>query len=119
MWSTRLPLIVLEVLPQSPAEQAGLYEGDHIVQINGRDVLGMTYPECLDLIRDAGESIFFYVLGDLNLVTYNIAFYSVDVETVDWPALHLERSSCNAWKATVAHSASHGRQPHDKWCVCV
>ncbi len=47
-------MIVTEVVAGSPAETAGLFEGDHVIEIAGRPVLDMTYAECRELIRSAG-----------------------------------------------------------------
>ena len=49
-------MIVTEVAPGSPAEQAGLYDGDHIVQIAGHDITTLSYPDCRELIRTAGAA---------------------------------------------------------------
>ncbi len=54
--ASRLPLIITRVEQDSPAQHAGLYEGDHIVQIQGVSVLSITYPECVKLLRSAGLS---------------------------------------------------------------
>ena len=44
-------LTIREVMPDSPAEKSGLQQGDEIIQVNDRNVGGMSLKAACDLIR--------------------------------------------------------------------
>ena len=43
--------LVLQVKDESPAQQAGLQNGDRIVSVNGHSVMGKTYSQVIALIQ--------------------------------------------------------------------
>jgi len=61
-------LAVVEVLPGSPAADAGIMEGDKIVRIDARPVSEVGYLEVRELLKRAGEKVRFDIQrGDRNL----------------------------------------------------
>ncbi|XP_029936966.1 Na(+)/H(+) exchange regulatory cofactor NHE-RF3 [Myripristis murdjan] len=54
----------------SPAELAGLKDGDRILRVNGTFIDGMSHSEVVDLVRDSGASVTFHVM---DAVTYKKA----------------------------------------------
>ncbi|CAN5305950.1 S41 family peptidase [soil metagenome] len=56
------PVEITEVVPGSPAEQAGIIAGDQIQSIDGRNITGLTLSQVGDLIHGAqGTSVQMYV----------------------------------------------------------
>jgi len=46
-----------KVKPYSPAENAGLKSHDYLHMINGKEVFEMTHNQCVDLIKNSGNSL--------------------------------------------------------------
>lgn len=58
-------LYVAHVLPESPAQQAGLKHGDEVVMVNGAAVSGKTYEQVVKMVRgEAGTAVKLGVKGD-------------------------------------------------------
>lgn len=54
-------LLIVDIFPDSPAEQAGLLPGDSIVEVNGQDITDLSQGEIIGLVRGPkGSSV---VLG--------------------------------------------------------
>lgn len=49
--SEAVPLVVTEPLPGSPAVEAGLRQGDKIVQVDGEPIKGLTLAEVVGKLR--------------------------------------------------------------------
>ena len=55
VWAERIgdpaSLYVNHVLPEGPAQQAGLKHGDEVVTVNGTTVSGKTYEQVIKMVR--------------------------------------------------------------------
>ena len=77
--------VIVSVVPESPAQQAGLKAGDHIVSVDGQSTEGLAPDELVELVRGGeGSSVAVTVdrpsTGerlDFNLVRQRIRFPSV------------------------------------------
>jgi len=47
----QLPIEVIDVIPNTPAERAGVKKGDKIIKVNGEDVTKLTTSEVADKVR--------------------------------------------------------------------
>ena len=58
-------LYVAHVLPEGPAQQAGLKYGDEVVTVNGAALTGKTYEQVIKMVRgEAGTAVKLGVKGD-------------------------------------------------------
>jgi predicted metalloprotease with PDZ domain len=58
-------LYVAHVLPEGPAQQAGLKPGDEVVTVNGAALTGKTYEQVIKMVRgEAGTAVKLGVKGD-------------------------------------------------------
>jgi predicted metalloprotease with PDZ domain len=58
-------LYVAHVLPEGPAQQAGLKQGDEVVTVNGAALTGKTYEQVIKMVRgEAGTAVKLGVKGD-------------------------------------------------------
>jgi carboxyl-terminal processing protease len=79
---------ILGVLPGSPADKAGIKSEDHIIQINGKSVKGMTLAEVVGLLRgNVGEAVQLTLLRSGNVFNETlyrelIAYNTVGSEVV-------------------------------------
>ena len=69
VWAERIgdpaSLYVNHVIPEGPAQQAGLKHGDEIVTVNGASVTGKTYEQVIKMVRgEAGTAVKLGVKGD-------------------------------------------------------
>jgi carboxyl-terminal processing protease len=75
---------VVGVIPNSPAEKAGLLAGDKIVSVNGKLYKGMTIRDVVDDIRGkVGESVSLTVLRGAGLLTFTPAREVVTYDPVE------------------------------------
>ncbi|HYK98900.1 MAG TPA: S41 family peptidase, partial [Candidatus Acidoferrales bacterium] len=52
------PIEIIDVIPGTPAERAGVRKGDKIIKVNGEDVSGLTTSEVADKVRGpAGTTV--------------------------------------------------------------
>ncbi|MBO4844861.1 MAG: S41 family peptidase [Lachnospiraceae bacterium] len=84
---TDLKLAVISgIISGTPAEEAGLQEGDLIYKVDGQDVTGMTTSEVVTLIR--GEE---FTTVDLTLIRDGETVeYTVERRKVESPTVHYE-----------------------------
>ncbi len=69
VWAERIgdpaSLYVNHVIPEGPAQQAGLKHGDEIVTVNGATVSGKTYEQVIKMVRgEPGTAVKLGVKGD-------------------------------------------------------
>ena len=69
VWAERIgdpaSLYVNHVLPEGPAQQAGLKHGDEVVTVNGTTVSGKTYEQVIKMVRgEAGTAVKLGVRGE-------------------------------------------------------
>ena len=69
VWAERIgdpaSLYVNYVIPEGPAQQAGLKHGDEIVTVNGATVSGKTYEQVIKMVRgEAGTAVKLGVKGE-------------------------------------------------------
>jgi len=69
VWAERIgdpaSLYVNHVLPEGPAQQAGLKHGDEVVTVNGAAVSGKTYEQVIKMVRgEAGTAVKLGVKGE-------------------------------------------------------
>ena len=69
VWAERIgdpaSLYVNHVLPEGPAQQAGLKHGDEVVTVNGTTVSGKTYEQVIKMVRgEAGTAVKLGVKGE-------------------------------------------------------
>jgi membrane-associated protease RseP (regulator of RpoE activity) len=69
VWAERIgdpaSLYVNHVLPEGPAQQAGLKHGDEVVTVNGAAVSGKTYEQVVKMVRgEAGTAVKLGVKGE-------------------------------------------------------
>jgi C-terminal processing protease CtpA/Prc len=58
-------LYVAHVLPEGPAQQAGLKPGDEVVTVNGAALTGKSYEQVIKMVRgEAGTTVKLGVKGD-------------------------------------------------------
>ena len=58
-------LYVAHVLPEGPAQQAGLKQGDEVVTVNGAALTGKTYEQVIKMVRgEAGTAVKLGLKGD-------------------------------------------------------
>ena len=58
---------VVEVVPGSPAEKAGMRKGDTVTQVDGREVIRITYAEAVQMLDGTtGSRISFKILREKN-----------------------------------------------------
>lgn len=99
-------LVVLSTLPGSPAEQAGLEEGDVIVSVDGVDVVGMTFHEVTTRVRGpAGSEVALGVERGDRRLTLGVVREAIDVPVAEW-----ERVGSVGYLRLNAFTASAGRQ---------
>ena len=72
VWAERIgdpaSLYVNYVIPEGPAQQAGLKHGDEIVTVNGATVSGKTYEQVIKMVRgEAGTAVNLGVKGEEGL----------------------------------------------------
>ena len=81
-------LVVVTVLPDSPAERADLRMGDVIVAVDGTDVMGLSQNEAILLIRggNVGTEAVLTVMraGEPDPISITAVREEVDVPTVVW-----------------------------------
>lgn len=72
----------------SPAEAAGIREGDMIYQVDGTDMQGLTSDEVVTYIRgDEGTNVHIAVIRDGELVEFDITRARVDTQSVGYEML--------------------------------
>ena len=69
VWAERIgdpaSLYVNHVIPEGPAQQAGLKHGDEVVTVNGATVSGKTYEQVIKMVRGgAGTAVKLGVKGE-------------------------------------------------------
>src|SRR5438477_5428871 len=82
--STTEPIVVLRVIPGTPADRAGIREGDRIVTVDGADVTNLQTDEVANKVRGAeGTPVTIGVLRGLASYSYtmNRARFAVPLET--------------------------------------
>ena len=84
-FSGALPRIVV-VMPESPAEAAGLLPGDVVSEINGVDIWGQSNEEMSDLFNgEAGEEITFRIeRGDERAFNVTLVRAQIEIDPVHW-----------------------------------
>ena len=79
--------IIVAPIPGSPAQRAGVRPGDVIVRVDGREVVGLTIQQIVNLVRGpAGTSVTLTVLhrGDTTLTDITIVRAKITVPNVSW-----------------------------------
>lgn len=78
-------MFITRVLPKSPAEQAGLAEGDRILAVDGKSTVGLSYDESADLLQGRENSRVVLRIGtdgraerDVSIVRREIEVTSVE-----------------------------------------
>ena len=65
-------IYIHSVIPNTPAEEAGILKGDRIVSINGIDAFGMTQQQAADTIRNALPEIVLEALRGEDMITFTM-----------------------------------------------
>ena len=79
---------IMEVLPDSPAERAGLRADDLIVSVDGAEAAGMTSSEIQELIQaGAGTGIQMEILRGAENLTLTVVPDQMEIETVTYEML--------------------------------
>ena len=82
--------VILEVIPFSPAEKAGLKPFDVIVSVDGTDVTGMSVSEATKYTKgEAGTTVKVGIkrIGEENIIYYDIVRANVETSPVTWRKL--------------------------------
>jgi len=82
--STTEPIVVLRVIPGTPADRAGIREGDRIVTVDGADVTNLQTDEVANKVRGAeGTPVTIGVLRGSQSLSFTLARarFSVPLET--------------------------------------
>jgi len=106
-------LVVISPLKNTPAEQAGLQPGDHILQIDGVPTDGMAVEEAVTLIRgDFGTTVTLTIIreGVESSLNVEITRANITIPTVEWELLqgniiHLQMFSFNTNTALAFQQA--------------
>ncbi len=84
---------VIDVVPNSPAEKAGILAGDFIVAVDGTRVDKAGYYETLDLIRgESGTEVVITVLRNSEEIDLQCIRAAVDVVTVKYRVYSLDNT---------------------------
>lgn len=79
---------VVNVLPNTPALEAGVQAGDIFYAVNGADVLGMPTDELLPLVRGpAGTTVFITVQRREELIELEIVRRRFEIPTIEYEVL--------------------------------
>jgi carboxyl-terminal processing protease len=102
--------IIAGVIPNSPAEKAGLKAGDVFLQVNGKDVADMSLERIATLVRGpAGTEVELKIFrpGESRQIDFKIQRAHVEVPDVSWHMLP---------GVPIAHVAleSFGEKAHDQ-----
>lgn len=82
--------VILEVIPFSPAEKAGLKPFDVIVSVDGTDITEMSVSEATKYTRgEAGTTVKVGIkrIGEENIIYYDIVRANVETSPVTWRKL--------------------------------
>lgn len=75
---------IVNVMESTPAEQAGLREGDVFVSVNGEDVIGMTYLEIVSRVRGpAGSTVELVMRRGEELVEFSIERARIEIQNIE------------------------------------
>ena len=80
-------LVVVAPLPDTPAENAGLQAGDHIVNIDGTETRNMSIEDAVDLIRGPLDTVVMlgiYRDGFEDVTDFPITRGEIVLKSVDW-----------------------------------
>ena len=69
----RIPFVVTSTVAGSPAERAGLQEGDSLVSFNGQEMLYQDFKEALDANKGKEATVGFYRKGQLQSVRLTVS----------------------------------------------
>lgn len=76
------------VLPETPAEAAGLQPGDVFAEVDGHDVLGASQPELALLVRGpVGSEVQLTLLRAGQLLHFTLTRAKIDIPNVEWRLL--------------------------------
>jgi carboxyl-terminal processing protease len=79
---------VMGVVPNSPAEKAGLHPGDIFLEVDGKDVTDMSLERIVSLVRGpAGQPVHLQVFRDGKKLDFDITRAKVEVPSVSWHML--------------------------------
>lgn len=78
-------LVVIETLPNSPAAEAGLMQGDRILEIDGRSTQGMSVQQASELIRGEEGS---EVVLQINRIGQNAFNIPITRARIELPSVH-------------------------------
>jgi carboxyl-terminal processing protease len=79
---------IVAVMPNSPAEKAGLHAGDVFTEVNGKDVTEMSLETIVALVRGpAGTKVKLRVLRDGKHLDFDITRGKVEVPNAAWHML--------------------------------
>ncbi|KAI5636798.1 PDZ domain (Also known as DHR or GLGF) domain-containing protein [Phthorimaea operculella] len=84
-----MPLTVVKVVPNSPADAAGLRNGDTVAHIDGADSTGMSHEDSKKVLATAGTELHLGVirgLYDMVLDDYDPVFEPIDQDDFDQPS---------------------------------
>lgn len=80
--------VISGIISGTPAEEAGLQEGDLIYKVDGQDVTGMTTSEVVTLIRgEEHTTVDLTLIRDGETVEYTVERRKVESPTVDYEML--------------------------------
>ncbi len=82
--------VILDIIPHSPAEKAGLKKFDSIVSVDGVNVVGMPVAEATKYTKgEAGTTVKIGIrrLGEEEIIYYDIVRANVETSPVTWKKL--------------------------------
>lgn len=83
-------IVVVSPIDHSPAKEAGVLPGDLLLSVDGREVLGMTVDDVIDLIRgeEGTDVTLVFERGDTReQVAYTLTRRKIEVSAVAWTML--------------------------------
>jgi carboxyl-terminal processing protease len=105
-------LIIVDTLPDSPAQEAGLRSGDQIVQVDGEDLTGWTLTEIIGRIRSGQYQIVLGVqreasedLLQLTVTRARIMVESVQARALDNGLVYIQLLQFGADTSEALHQA--------------
>jgi carboxyl-terminal processing protease len=103
-------IAIMNVLPNTPAQRAGLQAGDIFIRVNGEDVTGFTYLELSSRVRGpAGTTV------DLEMQRGDtILFFTVERARIEIPNVEYEVLDGNIGYLKLTQFSSDARQKIDE-----